>query len=503
MVAAERSVIKPQKGYQTRFCSSSADIVIGGGAAGAGKTFALLLEFLRHTDNPEFGGIIFRKTCPQITNQGGLWDESNKLYSQLAYAPSPTQGNLTWNWMSGAKLRFSHLQHSKNMYDWQGAQIPFIGWDELTHFSEDEFFYLLSRNRSICGVKPYTRATCNPQTHGWVKDIIGWWLYPDDYEIETLQGYPIPERSGKVRYFFKTDDTVTWGDSKLEVIQSCSVFKDRGFLLNLKENEINPYDLIKSITFIGGDIYENKQLLRANPEYLSNLHALPEDEKLKLLGGCWKAKDDADILFDYSALVDMYSNDFVQEGGGRYLTADIAMEGSDNFVLRAWEGWRNVETKSIPKSGGPEVVKEITEMAKKWKVPQSNIAFDADGVGAFLHGYFPNAISFHNGGAAIKQKDDKQDFENIKTQCTWIVADKVNNRQIFSVSDSTRNQTIKECYAARKLPHDGIKIRMTRKDEMKKRLQGLSPDYFDSLIMRAVFELVQPKKQPMPMHGGK
>ena len=501
MVAAERTVIKPQKGYQTRFCASGADIVIGGGAAGAGKTFALLLEFLRNTDNGEFGGIIFRKTCPQITNQGGLWDESSKLYSQLSQPPTPTAGNLTWNWSSGAKLRFSHLQHSKNIYDYQGAQIPFIGWDELTHFSEEEFFYLLSRNRSICGVKPYMRATCNPQTHGWVKDLISWWLYPDDYAIETLQGYPIPERNGKTRYFFKSEGSITWGDSKIEVIKNAPIFKDKSFLQNLKENNINPFDLIKSLAFIGGDIYENRELLKANPEYLSNLHALDEAEKLKLLGGCWKAKDDADILFDYAALADMYTNDFV-EGGKRYITADIAMEGSDNFVVRAWDGWRCAETKTMPKSDGPQVVAAIGDAAKRWRVPQSNIAFDADGVGAFLHGYFPNAISFHNNGVPIKQKDDKQDFENLKTQCAWIAAGKVNSRQIYVVPDGTKNQTIKECYAVRKLPHDGIKIRMTKKDELKKRLQGASPDYFDSLIMRSVFELVQTQKKVMPMTGG-
>lgn len=377
--------IIPQPGYQTAFLSSPADIVIGGGAAGAGKTFALLMEAARHTNNERFSGIIFRKTSPQITNAGGLWDESMELYSELIQPPKPIQGTLSWIWQSGAKLKFSHLQHEKNIYDYQGSQIPFIGWDELTHFSEKEFFYLLSRNRSTCGVKPYIRATCNPQTSGWLKDFLAWWLYPDNYHLEGLQGYPIHERKGKIRYFFRESSGFTWGNTKLEVIENSPIFKDKTFLSGLKESNIHPFDLVKSITFISGSINENKELMKINPEYISNLHALPDEERDKMLGGCWKARAGADILYEYSALHDMFTNDFVDiNATDRYLTTDIAFEGSDTFTLRAWIGWRVVETKVIEKSKGNEVVEAIKCMANIWSVPQSKIVYDADGIGGFL-----------------------------------------------------------------------------------------------------------------------
>jgi hypothetical protein len=71
--------IGPQEGPQTLFLSSAADIAIYGGAAGGGKTFAELLEPLRHVGNKDFGAVIFRRTTPQITNEGALWDESLKL----------------------------------------------------------------------------------------------------------------------------------------------------------------------------------------------------------------------------------------------------------------------------------------------------------------------------------------------------------------------------------------------------------------------------------------
>lgn len=480
--------IVPQEGYQTQFLSSSADIVIGGGAAGAGKTFSLLMEAARNTNNKDFSGIIFRKTSPQITNPGGLWDESSKLYGSLIDAPRSVQGNLTWHFKSGAKIKFSHLQHEKNIYDYQGAQIAFIGWDELTHFSEKEFFYLLSRNRSACGVKPYMRATCNPQTAGWVKELISWWLYPDNYEIESLQGYPIPQRSGVVRYFFKESSGITWGSSKKEVVENAVAFQDREFLLGLKESDMHPYDLIKSITFIAGSISENKKLLSVNPEYLSNLHSLPDDEKDKMLGGCWKARAGADIMFDYAALYDMFSNSHIT-GVNRYLTADVALEGSDNFILNIWEGWKVVCTSVIEKSDGKEVIDEIQRLKDDWEIRESNICFDADGVGGFIKGFFPNAISFHNGGSPIKIDGDKQDYENLRAQCSYYFAKKVNNREVYMVDTTHKSQTIKECYAVRKIENDGMKIKMSSKAEIKKRLKGKSPDYFDSLMMRSIFDL--------------
>lgn len=79
--------IKPQPGAQERFLSSHADIAIYGGAAGGGKSFALLLEPLRHIGNNDFGGVIFRRTSPQITNEGALWDEAGKLYPLVGGEP--------------------------------------------------------------------------------------------------------------------------------------------------------------------------------------------------------------------------------------------------------------------------------------------------------------------------------------------------------------------------------------------------------------------------------
>jgi hypothetical protein len=182
---------RPQSGPQTAFLASPADIVVYGGAAGGGKSFGLLLEPLRHAQKPDFRAVVFRRTSPQITAGGGLWDTAAKVYPRLG--ADPNRSALKYRFPSGAEVAFRHLQHEETKHDYDGSQLALIGFDELTHFTATQFFYLLSRNRSTAGVRPYVRATCNPDAGSWVKPFIQWWIDP-------LTGYPIPERVGVLRW---------------------------------------------------------------------------------------------------------------------------------------------------------------------------------------------------------------------------------------------------------------------------------------------------------------
>jgi hypothetical protein len=159
---------------------------------------ALLLEPLRHVANPNFGAVIFRQTSPQITNEGALWDEAGRLYPLIGGAPRV--GDMLFQFPSGASVGFGHLQHEHTKLDWQGSQIRLIGFDELTHFTRSRFFYMLSRNRSMCGVRPYVRATCNPDADSWVAEFIAWWI-----DQETGR---IPERAGVLRWFVRVSDAM-------------------------------------------------------------------------------------------------------------------------------------------------------------------------------------------------------------------------------------------------------------------------------------------------------
>ena len=269
--------LAPQAGPQTQFMASSADIIIYGGAAGGGKTYALLLEALRHKDVKSFGAVIFRHNYNQITAEGGLWDASQKIFNQVPDAHPRKSPKLHWRFDGGAKLSFAHIERDEDLKSWQGTEIAYIGFDELTHFTKHQFLYMLSRNRTTCGIRPYVRATCNPDSDSWVAEFISWW-------IDQETGYAIPERSGQIRWMVVLNDIIYWGDTPEELA---------------KKYEVNVEDC-KSVTFIASRLEDNKILMESDPGYLANLKAMTEVDMERLLRGNWKIKAAAGSFFKRS-----------------------------------------------------------------------------------------------------------------------------------------------------------------------------------------------------------
>jgi predicted phage terminase large subunit-like protein len=265
--------LRPQQGPQEQFLTNSANIVIYGGAAGGGKTFALLLECLRWIGKKHFSAVIFRRTSTQIRNSGGLWDTSTSIYPYCG--ATARESRLEWSFPSGAKICFASMEYDKDRFNWQGSQIPLIGFDELTHFSWTQFMYMFSRNRSISGVPSYIRATTNPDPDSWVRKMISWW-------IDNDTGYAIPERSGKIKWFVVENDEVIWGDSKAELL--------------LKDQTRLP----KSFSFVASTVFDNKILLDRDPGYLASLKALSRFEREQLLMGNWNVRPSAGMFFQRS-----------------------------------------------------------------------------------------------------------------------------------------------------------------------------------------------------------
>lgn len=258
----KQKIIEPQEGPQTTFLSTRAEIAIFGGSAGSGKTYSLLLDPLRNIKNKNFGAVIFRRTTKQVRNEGGLWDTARDVYGP--FNPTPLEGSLEMKFPQGSKVQFAHMEHENNRYDWDGSQIPYIGFDEIQHFTERQFFYMLARNRSPHGIPCRIRATCNPDPDSWLRRLVDWWIGHD--------GYPIKERGGKIRYFIRDGDQFIWGDDKFD-------------------------PMAKSITFIPSLIADNKILLEKDPGYMANLNALQYVERMQKLHGNWDVRPSAGLYF--------------------------------------------------------------------------------------------------------------------------------------------------------------------------------------------------------------
>lgn len=274
--AGGRRVIAPQAGPQTRFLASAAHIVVYGGAAGGGKSYALLLDALRDAALAPvhgYGAVIFRRTSPQITATGGLWETSGALYPFAGGKPRQTPW-LGWEWPEHATtIRFSHLQHETDKFAWQGSQIPYIGFDELTHFTESQFFYLLSRNRSTSGARARIRATTNPDPDSWVKSFLAPWV---DRSPEYAG---VRAESGQVLWMWRDGDAIVWFGSKHDAPEPVR-------------------DHLKSVTFIEAKLSDNPALLQADPGYLANLLAMPAVDRERLMGGplAWSIRAEGNLF---------------------------------------------------------------------------------------------------------------------------------------------------------------------------------------------------------------
>lgn len=222
-------------------------------------------------------------------NAGGLFDASQELYRKYPGASPRKTPSPQWIFPSGAKVFFRHLENDDAIYAWQGSEICLLEFDELTHFTEKQFFYLLSRNRSTSGIRPYCRCSCNPDSDSWIAKFIQWWWDPDT-------GYAIPERSGKIRYMARINEELVWGDSPEDVIQYA---KDADYDIEITKDDV------KSVSFVLSTIYDNQVLMKADPGYMANLKALSIVERERLLFGNWLIKPAAGLFFPRNALPEL------------------------------------------------------------------------------------------------------------------------------------------------------------------------------------------------------
>jgi len=267
--------IRPQEGPQTSFLECEADIALFGGAAGGGKTHALLMQPLVCAQQaPNVNCATFRRFNRDLTNVGGLWPESYKMYS--LFDGNPNKVKTTWEFPNKSYIQFAGLQYEDDKDRWKGSQIDVLQFDELTEFTESQFWFLVGRTRSVSGnVKPFIRAATNPEPN-WVCDMVKWWLTDD--------GYADPEKSGIIRWFYRYDAQFFWFEKRED---ACAHIRERG---------LPKYMSPLSFTFIPSKLDDNQILLQNDPLYYAKLASLDTLDRKRLLEGNWFVKPSGKVF---------------------------------------------------------------------------------------------------------------------------------------------------------------------------------------------------------------
>lgn len=213
------------------------------------------MEALRQIANPQYRAILFRRVFPSLEAADGMIQRSQDWYR--AYGGRYNDSKHVWRFPSGARIYFGHMQREKDKLVYQGAQFSFIGFDELTEFTETQYKYLLTRNRAPLdsGLRVYARAASNPGNigHAWVKRRF------------VTQGIV-----NRIRYFADIDGV----DTPVEADE----------------------DYALSRAYYPAKLSDNPSI---DPDYAHKIRATGDPVLIaQLLGGDWDAEDTGDRVYD-------------------------------------------------------------------------------------------------------------------------------------------------------------------------------------------------------------
>lgn len=486
-------VITPQPGGQERFVRSNVDVCFFGGILGGGKTFGAILATAEPTLDPNFRGIFIRKTLSDLKTAGSVVDTFKDAYGDIIRTKVSDNPRMTFP--SGAYIEARQVQNEepkKIVEEWKGVQMDFCAWEELTSYDWHTFTYIMSRCRGRAKWTGKVRATLNPKKNHWVREWLDWYIDP-------ISGYVIPERDGVVRYFYLNGDYVkdlVWGDSKEEVYKKCRVDIDRK--IEKLGGKTKYEDLIKSFTFYKGSLAENTALLENNPGYIGSVAATGGRTSQILIEGNWNVseEDESEAPIPSHIARQVFMND-PQTNGDRWVTADLADKGTDNFVALVWDGLHIIDMVIMEKSVPRKNAEVLHNLAKKYDIADSHIVFDGNNA-AYMNDYIPDAVPFISyyppvGMYARSAKSLKAEaflrmayiINNNYLSFDDKVANRIYNHQKLDNNVTVEAEFVEECSVVRFVEENSGKKRLMSKKEMNQHLgKGRSMDLLDPIAIR-------------------
>lgn len=473
------------------------------------NTVTMLMEPLYDIKNKHFNGYIFRRNKDDFDN---IINESKRWFSHLGRY-NKSKDDMTWNFKSGAKLGLTiyDMPYTDFERKFRGQQFAYIGIDELPQMPFDMFKFLMTSNRNTVGVHSRILGTCNPDPLSWLRKFVDWWIGKEDtiYEDGLMhperKGFAIPERDGAVRYCYMPDDSVDniiWGNTPEEVYEQCKDLIDDAWDPEWEQFGYTKTSFfVKSVTFIKASLKDNKALLKSDPSYVANLLNQPPEIRAREFDGNWDIIKMGDDMIQAYHLDKIFQNAQMTGDKVRRATCDVAGTGGDNCVTWLWIGWHIADV-FVCRRDPLTTTKVLTAKLREWGVLEQNFAYDLNGMGQVLKGAFPKAVPFNNQEAVALK--DKHLYDNKKSQCAYKFAERTQQtgwsieptllKRKYKIGKSMRT-----LYDILQLERKCVKQDMTKEDkgwciihkeQMKnKAVVGHSPDFFEALFMREIFEI--------------
>lgn len=454
------------------------------------NTFIALFEALPYMFNSSVNMYGFRKYKDDIDR--GIWESSSSVFSGFGI---PSKSNFEWNFCQdgkGAKMKMEHLADERKVKDrFRGVEMTYVLIEEVTEHTRenlDTIFALLSSNRSTSGVKPKFVCTCNPVgKSNKLRVFLDWWIDP---ETDTI----IPERDGKIRYFFKYGKDsldIIWGNTPEEVYSNprCKIKIDK-----LCKATGASYDsFITSVVFIEGEYSDNKILQISDPKYMNRISAEGGESVANDIIGVWRDFDSSSSLLTAEDMERFFNNTEQNDDGVMRASADVAIK-ADFLVLYAFKGHHVCDIDFRTGIMSDDVIPFIETFLHRNGVRKENFTFDQNGLGTWIsesRAFKNNAVPFNNKSAP----SDTRLWNNLKSECAELFIKAVKSGQ-FSISQEVLNRKFqdkkKHIYSVKdrlleerhalKRKDSAQRFEIIDKSQMKVEV-GHSPDFIEGLFM--------------------
>lgn len=420
--------------------------VVYGGAAGGGKSF-LIAEWLMLVclQFPGVRTFIGRKTLTslmnstyntfiEVTTKHGLQKDIHWKYNGQYYYIQ---------FMNGSRIDMLNLDYSPSDPDYAafGSREYLCGAiEEAGEVHVKAFDVLKTRigrvnedfQKKYPNAKPKLLVTCNPAKN---------WVYTDFYK---------PKKNGT----------------------------------------LSPYSV-----FIQAKYTDNPKL----PEfYARQLESITDPvTKQRLLDGDWEYDDTENSLLSYDDITDLF-NVSVAKTGKMFATCDVSRLGKDTTRVGIWDGYRLIKVYTTTGKTLTETARNIGDLLRKYEIPRRNCVVDEIGVGGGVVDLLPGVIGFIGNASPKKYEyarhdmNIRQNFANLRSQCIFLMADKIKRREV-AIDDKSIEQIVIEDLEQWKLKEvdNDTKVQIISKDDMKAAIRR-SPDVGDMIYMRIIFDLDRP-----------